>query len=99
MQEGKVVIWGGFTNNRGKKRSERYERKGKIYSTEFERIARRDEKPFLNEQCKGVEENNRMGKARDLFKKTGDSKGTFHARMGIIKDINGKDLTETEEIN
>ena len=65
---------------------------------EFQRIAKRDKKTFLNEQCKEVEENNRMGKIRDLFKKIGDIKGTFHARMGTIKDKNGKDLTEAEEI-
>ena len=55
-------------------------------------------KAFFNEQCKEIEENHRMGKTRDLFKKIGDSKGTFHARMGMIKDRNGKDLTEAEEI-
>ena len=56
-------------------------------------------KAFFNEQCKEIEKNHGMGKTKDLFKKIGDSKGTFHARMGMIKDINGKDLTETEEIN
>ena len=65
---------------------------------EFQRTARRDKKAFLNEQCKEMEENNKMGKARDLFRKTGDIKGTFYARMGTIKDRNGKDLTEAEEI-
>ena len=67
-------------------------------NVEFQRIARRDKKAFFNEQCKDVEENNRMGKTRDLFKKTGDSTGTFHARTGTIKDRNSKDLTEAEEI-
>ena len=67
-------------------------------NTEFQRIARRDKKAFLNEQCKEIEENNRMGKTRDLFRKTGDIKGTFHARMDMIKDRNCKDLTEAEEI-
>ena len=67
-------------------------------NVEFQRIARRDKKAFLNEQCKEIEENNKMGKTRDLFKKTGDIKGTFHARMGTIKDRNSKDLTEAEEI-
>ena len=62
------------------------------------RILRRDEKASLNEQCQKTEENNRMGKIRDLFKKIGDIKGTFHARIGMIKDRNGKDLTEAEEI-
>ena len=65
---------------------------------EFQRTARRDKKAFLNEQCKEVEENNKMGKARNLFRKTGDIKGTFSARMGKIKDRNGKDLTKAEEI-
>ena len=65
---------------------------------EFQRIARRDKKIFLSDQCKETEENNRMGKTRDFFKKIGDIKGTFHARMGTIKDRNGKDLTEVEEI-
>ena len=68
-------------------------------SAEFQRVARRDKMAFFNEQCKEIEENNRMGKTSDLFKKIGDSKGTFHARMGMIKDRNGKDLTEAEEIN
>ena len=63
-------------------------------NAEFLRIARRDKKAFLSEQCKEIEENNRMGKTRDLFKKIGDMKGIFHARMGTIKDRNGKDLTE-----
>ena len=65
---------------------------------EFQRTARRDKKAFLNEQCKEMEENNKMGKARDLFRKTGDIKGTFYARMGTIKDRNDKDLTKAEEI-
>ena len=67
-------------------------------NAEFQRIARRDKKAFFNEQCKEVEESNRMGKTRDLFKKTGDIKGIFHERMGTVKDRNGKDLTEAEEI-
>ena len=62
------------------------------------REARRDKKAFVNEQCKEIEENNRMGKSRDLFEKIGDVKGTFHARMGIMKDRKGKDLTEAEDI-
>ena len=66
-------------------------------NAEFQRIAGRN-KAFLNEQCKGIEENNRMGKTRDLFKKTGEIKGTFHVRMGMIVDRNSKDLTEAEEI-
>ena len=67
-------------------------------NAEFQRIARRDKKAFLSNQCKEIEENNRMGKTRDLFKKIRDTKGTFHARMGTVKDRNGKDLTEAEEI-
>ena len=65
---------------------------------EFQRIARRDQKAFLSDQCKEIEENNRMGKTRDLFKKIRDTKGIFHAEMGTIKDRNGMELTETEDI-
>ena len=67
-------------------------------NAEFQRRARRDKKAFLNEQCKEIEENNRMGKTRDFFKKTGDTKGIFHARIDTIKDRNGKDLTGAETI-
>ena len=67
-------------------------------NTEFQRLARRDKKALLSEQWKEIEENNRMGKTRDLFKKIGDIKGTFHAKMGIKKDRNDKDLIEAEEI-
>ena len=67
-------------------------------NAEFQRIARRDKKAFLSNQCKEIEENNRMGKTRDLFKKIKDTKGTFHAKMGSIKDRNGMDLTEAEDI-
>ena len=66
-------------------------------NAEFQRIARRDKKAFLSDQCKEIEEN-RMGKTRDLFKKIRDTKGTFHAKMGSIKDRNGMDLTEAEDI-
>ena len=65
-------------------------------NAEFQRIARRDKKAFLRDQCKEIEENYRMGKTRDLFKKIRDIKGTFHAKMGSIKDRNGMDLTEAE---
>ena len=65
-------------------------------NAKFQRIARRDKKGFLRDQCKEIEENNRMGKTRDLFKKMRDTKGTFHAKMGSIKDRNGMDLTEAE---
>ena len=68
-------------------------------NAEFQRIARRDKKAFLSDQCKEIEENNRMGKTRDLVKKTRDTKGTFCAKMGSIKDRNGMDLTEAEHIN
>ena len=67
-------------------------------NAEFQRIARRDKKAFLSDQCKEIEENNRMGKTRDLFKKIRDTKGTPHAKMGLIKDRNGMDLTEAEDI-
>ena len=67
-------------------------------NAEFQRIARRDRKAFLSDQCKEIEENNRMGKTRDLFKKIRDTKGTFQAKMGSIKDRNGRDLTEAEDI-
>ena len=77
---------------KGKRERERYTH----LNAEFHRIARRDKKAFLSEQCKKIEENNRTGMNRDLFKKTGDTKGIFHAKMGTIKDRNGKDLTEAE---
>ena len=67
-------------------------------NAEFQRIARRDKKAFLSHQCKEIEENNRMGKTRDLFKKIRDTKGTFYATMDTIKDTNGMDLTEVEDI-
>ena len=79
---------------KGKGEKERY----KHLNTEFQRIARRDKKAFLSNQCKEIEENNRMGKTRDLFKKIRDTKGTFHAKMGTIKDRNVMDLTEAEDI-
>ena len=77
---------------KGKVEKERYTH----LNAEFQRLARRDKKAFLSEQCKEIEENNRMGKTRDLFKKIRDIKGTFHTKMGTIKDRNGMDLTETE---
>ena len=79
---------------KSKGEKERY----KHLNAEFQRIARRDKKAFLNHQCKEIEEKNRMGKTRDLFKKIRDTKGTFHAKMGSIKDRNGMDLTEAEGI-
>ena len=80
---------------KGKGEKERY----KHLNAEFQTIARRDKKAFLSDQCKEVEENNRMGKTRDLFKKIRDTKGTFHLKIGSIKDRNGTDLTEAEDIN
>ena len=79
---------------KSKGEKERY----KHLNAEFQRIATRDEKAFLSDQCKEIEENNRMGKTRDLFKKIRDTKGTFHAKMGSIKDRNGTELTEAEDI-
>ena len=79
---------------KSKGEKERY----KHLNAEFQRMARRDKKAFLSDQCKEIEENNRMGKTRDLFKKIGDPKGKFHAKMGTIKGKNGMDLTEAEDI-
>ena len=79
---------------KSKGEKERY----KHLNAEFQRIARRDKKALFSDQCKEIEENNRMGKTRDLFKKIRDSKGTFHAKMGTIKERNGRDLTEEEDI-
>ena len=100
MQKSKMAVWGGLTNscerreakNKGEK--ERYSH----LNAEFQRIARRDKKAFLSDQCKEIEENNRMRKTRDLFKKIRDTKGTFHAKIGSIKDRNDMDLTEAEDI-
>ena len=80
--------------SKGKGEKERYTH----LNAEFQKIARRDKKAFLSDQCKEIEENNRMGKTRDLFKKIRDTKGTFHEKMGLIKDRNGMDLTEAEDI-
>ena len=79
---------------KGKGEKERYTH----LNAEFKRIARRDKKVFLSDQCKEIEENSRMGKTRDFFKKMRDTKGTFHAKMGTIKDRNGMELTEEEDI-
>ena len=79
---------------KSKGEKERY----KHLNEKFQRIARRDKKAFFSDQCKEIEENNRMGKTRDLFKKIRDTKGTFHAKMGSIKDRNGLELTEAEDI-
>ena len=95
-----MAVWGDLTNScerrevKTKGEKERY----KHLNAEFQRIARRDKKAFLSNQCKEVEKNNRMGKTRDLFKKIRDTKGTSHAKIGLIKDRNGLDLTEAEVI-
>ena len=96
-----MAVWGGLTNIAVKRREvqskgekERY----KHLNAEFQRIARRDKKAFFTDQCKEIEENNRMGKTRDLFKKIRDTKGTFCAKMSSIKYRNGMDLTEAEDI-
>ena len=95
-----MVVWGGLINSwerreaKGKGEKERYT----YLNVEFQRIARRDKKAFLSDQCKEIEENNRMGKTGDVFNKMRDTKGTFHAKMGSIKDRNGMDLTEAEDI-
>ena len=94
-----MAVWGGLTNSYEKKRSEKQRRKGQIYhfNAEFERIARRDKKAFLGNQCKEIEEINIIGETRDLFKKVRDVKGIVHAKMGSIKDRNFMDLTEGEK--
>ena len=95
-----MAVWGGLTNScerrevQSKGEKERY----KHLNAEFQRIAKRDKKAFLNDQCKEIKENNRMGKTRDLFKKIRDTKGILHAKMGSIKDRNGMDLTEADNI-
>ena len=87
-----MVVWLGLTNSWEKKRDAKDKGEKERYThlnAEFQRIARRGKKAFLSDQCKEIEENNRMGKARDLFKKIRDTKGIFHAKMGSIKDRNG----------
>ena len=96
-----MTVWGDLTNSYEKKRSERQRRKEKYahLNVEFQRIAKRDKKAFLSDQFKEIEEGYRMGKTRNLFKTIRDTKGIFHAKMGSIKDRNGMELTETEDIN
>ena len=89
-----LVIWSLRREVKGKGERERYTQ----LDTVFQRIARREKKALLNEQCTETKENNRMGKFRDLFKKIGDTKATIHAKMGTIKDRNGMDLIEAEDI-
>ena len=95
-----MAVWGGLTNSceRREPKSRGGKERYKHLNAEFQRIARRDKKAFLSNQCKEIEENNRMGKSRDLFKKIRGTMGTFHAKMGSIKDRNGMDLTEAEDI-
>ena len=95
-----MAVWGRLTNSCEKKRSENKGEKERYthLNAEFQRIARRDKKDFISDQCKEIEENNRMGKTADLIKKIRDTKGTFHAKMGLIKDRHGRDLTEAEDI-
>ena len=87
-----IAVKGREAKSKGEK--ERY----KHLNAEFQRIARRDKKAFFSNQCKEIQENNRMGKTRDLVKKISDTKGTFHRKMGTVKDRNGMDLTEAEDI-
>ena len=95
-----MAVWGSLTNSCEKKRAKSKGEKERYshLNAEFQRRARRDKKDFLSNQCKEIEENNRMGKSRDLFKKIRDTKETFHAKIGSIKDRNGMDLTEAEDI-
>ena len=94
-----MAVWRGLTNSCEKKeaKSQGEKERYKHLNAEFQRIARRDKKTYFRDQCKEIEENNRMGKTRDL-KKIRDTKETFHAKMGSIKDRNGMDLTEAEGI-
>ena len=90
--------WGGLTAVKRREAKSKGEKETyKHLNAEFQKIARRDKKAFLNDQCKEIEENNRMGKTRFLFKKIKDTKGTFHAKMGSIKDRYGIDITEAED--
>jgi len=98
MQKGKMVVWGGLTHSWENKRIERQKERYDHPNAEFQKIAWRDKKAFLSEQGEETEENNRVGKTRDLLKKIRDTKGTFHAQMGSIKDRNSMDLTEAEDI-
>ena len=100
MQKSKMAVWGGLTNSCEKKRSEKQGEKERYthLNAQFQRIAKRDKKAFFSAQCKEIEKNNRMGKTRDLFQKIRDTKGTFLAKMGTIKDRNDRDLTEAEDI-
>ena len=100
MQKSKMAVWGALqiVVKRREVKSKREKERYKHLNAEFQRIARRVKKAFLSDQCKEIEENNGMEKTRDLFKKIEDTKGTFHTKMGSIKDRNGMDLTEAEDI-
>ena len=99
MEKVTMIVWEGLTNSWEKKeakvkgKNERYTH----FNAEFQRIPRREKKAFLSDQCKEIEENNKMGKTRDLFKKIRDTKGIFQARTGTIKDRNGMDLTKAKD--
>ena len=98
-KKGKKAKWlSGEAVKRREAKSKGERGRYKHLNAEFRRIARRDKKAFFSDQCKEIEENNRMGKTRDLFKKIRDTKGAFHSKMGSIKDRNGMDLTEAEDI-
>ena len=100
MQKGKLVVSKALqiAVQRREAKSKGEKKRYKNLIAEFQRIAGRDKKAFLSDQCKEIEENNRMGKTSNLLKKIRDTKGIFHAKMGTIKDINGMDLTEAEDI-
>ena len=100
MEKKCFFAWGALQIAVKRKEAKSKGEKGKYkhLNAEFQRIARRNKKAFLSDQCKEIEGNNRMGKTRDLFKKKRDTKGTFHAKMGWIKDKNGMDLTRAEDI-
>ena len=95
-----MAVWEALqiAEKRREAKSKREKERYKHLNAEFQRIARRDKKAFLSDQCKDIEENNRMGKTRDIFKKIRDTKGIFHAKMGSVKDGNGRDLREAEDI-
>ena len=95
-----MAVWGGLTNSCEKKRNRKQRRKGKLcpFECRVPKNSKRDKEAFLSDQCKEIEENNRTEKTRDLLKKIRDTKGAFHAKMGSIKDRNGTDLTEAEDI-
>ena len=100
MQKSKMAVFPCLTNSYEKKRSEKQRRKGKIKTSECRvpKNSKKRKKAFFSDQCKEIEENSRMGKTRELFKKIRDTKGTFHAKMGLIKNRNCMDLTEAEDI-